>query len=429
MSQSFSGNVFGMQAGQDLYARVGDSGHQDRYGVFLATRAPTATCAATRWGNAATAPASSPSIPQPGRLLDAHRPGGAHRHRHHGQPPESQSQVHGGDTSSIKGRASHRVGLPIALKPNLSLAAGADHLPEYPHRFGQGFRVRRVLRAEERTHRPRWRARLQGEYRPRAPPGSPYVRADLEHTLGGRDKVDFSGGTTSTSAMGGTRRAWDWASRSRPASGSASTRRRDMASTWAASGAKRCRATWSADQLVNAAPGAAPDVPRSGHDGLRHSRPWRPFALAWAQRRRASAPSWLVTSTAAPSWRRPPTDRPPSRAMAHAEHSEARARPLAAGARDAICWGRDRGLGGLGVCPRFKPVDFPCRQSSCQYDPLFAKELSWLPEPSPCTVSCARPPSASTTFLDRDAVARWLPPYGYLCQVHELDARSAASTT
>ena len=35
MSQSFSGNVFGMQAGQDLYARVGDSGHQDRYGVFL----------------------------------------------------------------------------------------------------------------------------------------------------------------------------------------------------------------------------------------------------------------------------------------------------------------------------------------------------------------------------------------------------------
>ena len=30
------------------------------------------------------------------------------------------------------------------------------------------------------------------------------MRADLEHTLGGRDKVDFSGGTTSTSAMGGT---------------------------------------------------------------------------------------------------------------------------------------------------------------------------------------------------------------------------------
>ena len=26
-------------------------------------------------------------------------------------------------------------------------------------------------------------------------------------------------------------------------------------------------------------------------------------------------------------------------------------------------------------------------------------------------------------FLDRDAVARWLPPYGYLCQVHELDAK------
>ena len=32
---SFSGNTYGMQAGQDLYARTSDSGHQDRYGVFL----------------------------------------------------------------------------------------------------------------------------------------------------------------------------------------------------------------------------------------------------------------------------------------------------------------------------------------------------------------------------------------------------------
>ena len=46
-------------------------------------------------------------------------------------------------------------------------AAGADHLPEYPHRFGQGFRVRRVLRAEERTHRPRCAAagRVPGQGR------------------------------------------------------------------------------------------------------------------------------------------------------------------------------------------------------------------------------------------------------------------------
>ena len=32
---SFSGNTYGMQVGQDLYARTSDSGHQDRYGVFL----------------------------------------------------------------------------------------------------------------------------------------------------------------------------------------------------------------------------------------------------------------------------------------------------------------------------------------------------------------------------------------------------------
>ena len=46
-------------------------------------------------------------------------------------------------------------------------------------------------------------ARLQGEYQAKGATWK-YVRADLEHTLGGRDKVDFSGGTTSTSAMGGT---------------------------------------------------------------------------------------------------------------------------------------------------------------------------------------------------------------------------------
>ena len=60
---SFSGNTYGMQVGQDLYARTSDSGHQDRYGVFLVTRAPMATCAGTRWASAATAPASSAFSP------------------------------------------------------------------------------------------------------------------------------------------------------------------------------------------------------------------------------------------------------------------------------------------------------------------------------------------------------------------------------
>ena len=119
-----------MQAGQDLYARVGDSGHQDRYGVFLATRAPTATCAATRWATRLPRRQARHRFLQPGRLLDAHRAGRlVHRHRHHGQPPESQSQVHGGDTSSTKGRAftaSVEAGLPIALKPNLSLEPQAQ---------------------------------------------------------------------------------------------------------------------------------------------------------------------------------------------------------------------------------------------------------------------------------------------------------------
>ena len=35
----------------------------------------------------------------------------------------------------------------------------------------------------------------------------------------------------------------------------------------------------------------------------------------------------------------------------------------------------------------------------------------------------APPERVYKAFLDRDAMARWLPPFGFLCQVHALDAR------
>ena len=82
---SFSGNTYGMQAGQDLYARTSDSGHQDRYGVFLLRE--------RQWRRARgrDGPARLPrrqarhSVPQRGRLLDSRRAGRlVHRHRHSG---------------------------------------------------------------------------------------------------------------------------------------------------------------------------------------------------------------------------------------------------------------------------------------------------------------------------------------------------------
>ncbi len=35
----------------------------------------------------------------------------------------------------------------------------------------------------------------------------------------------------------------------------------------------------------------------------------------------------------------------------------------------------------------------------------------------------ADPERVYRAFLEPDAIARWLPPYGFLCQVHEMDAR------
>ncbi len=39
----------------------------------------------------------------------------------------------------------------------------------------------------------------------------------------------------------------------------------------------------------------------------------------------------------------------------------------------------------------------------------------------------APPERVYRAFLDADALARWMPPYGFLCQVHSLDARVGGS--
>ena len=38
-------------------------------------------------------------------------------------------------------------------------------------------------------------------------------------------------------------------------------------------------------------------------------------------------------------------------------------------------------------------------------------------------VIAAKPAKIYRAFLEKDAVASWLPPHGYLCTVHELDPR------
>lgn len=38
-------------------------------------------------------------------------------------------------------------------------------------------------------------------------------------------------------------------------------------------------------------------------------------------------------------------------------------------------------------------------------------------------VLAAKPEKVYRAFIEPDAMASWLPPYGYLCTVHELDAR------
>ena len=39
----------------------------------------------------------------------------------------------------------------------------------------------------------------------------------------------------------------------------------------------------------------------------------------------------------------------------------------------------------------------------------------------------AKPEKVYRAFLDADAMSKWLPPYGFTCQVHHLDARVAGT--
>ncbi|GAA5541754.1 SRPBCC family protein [Brucella sp. NBRC 113783] len=42
-------------------------------------------------------------------------------------------------------------------------------------------------------------------------------------------------------------------------------------------------------------------------------------------------------------------------------------------------------------------------------------------------VIAAKPEKVFRAFVEPDAIASWLPPYGYLCTVHELDAKAGGS--
>ncbi len=42
-------------------------------------------------------------------------------------------------------------------------------------------------------------------------------------------------------------------------------------------------------------------------------------------------------------------------------------------------------------------------------------------------VIAAKPEKIFRAFIEPDAIASWLPPYGYLCTVHELDAKVGGS--
>ncbi|CAB3836229.1 autotransporter-associated beta strand repeat-containing protein [Achromobacter deleyi] len=207
--QSFSGNVFGLQVGQDLYARRTDSGHQDRFGVFLGYARADGNVRGFAMGQ---------DDYRAGKLaIDSYSLGGYWTHvgpggwytdtvimgSHLKVKPDSGA----GDTSSTNGRAvtaSVEAGLPITLNPTLTLEPQAQVIYQNTRIDTVRDSASEVSFAPRNALIGRVGARLQGEYQAGGATWKPYVRADLLHTLGGNDRVRFGEDTTTQSAMGGT---------------------------------------------------------------------------------------------------------------------------------------------------------------------------------------------------------------------------------
>ena len=128
---SFSGNTYGMQVGQDLYARTSDSGHQDRYGVFLGYASANGDVRGDAMGQrgyrAGKLGIQSHSV---GAYWTHVGPGGWYTDTVIlGSRLKVNPTSNAGDTRATRGRAftaSVEAGLPIALKPNLSLEPQAQ---------------------------------------------------------------------------------------------------------------------------------------------------------------------------------------------------------------------------------------------------------------------------------------------------------------
>ena len=262
---SFSGNTYGMQAGQDLYARTSDSGHQDRYGVFLGYASANGDVRGDAMGQRGY---------RVGKLgIQSHSVGAYWTHVGPGGWYTdtvilgSRLKVHptsnAGDTRATRGRAftaSVEAGLPIALKPNLSLEPQAQIIYQNTRIDSVRDAASEVSFAPKNAFIGRVGARLQGEYQVQRATWKPYARVDLEHTLGDATRSASAAERPLHRTWAAPRPGWAWALPWTPASASVSRRPPATVSTWAASGARQCRAIWGANPLVNgASPDSSPD--------------------------------------------------------------------------------------------------------------------------------------------------------------------------
>ena len=260
---SFSG-TYGMQVGQDLYARTSDSGHQDRYGVFLGYASANGDVRGDAMGQrgyrAGKLGIQSHSV---GAYWTHVGPGGWYTDTVIlGSRLKVNPTSNAGDTRATRGRAftaSVEAGLPIALKPNLSLEPQARLIYQHTRIDSVRDAASDVSFAPKNALIGRVGARLQGEYQVQRATWKPYLRADLEHTLGTR-QGQLQRRRDHRVGRGAPRPGWAWALPWTPANASAFPRPPATASTWAASGARRCRAIWGANPLVNgASPDSSPD--------------------------------------------------------------------------------------------------------------------------------------------------------------------------
>lgn len=208
-SPQFKGTLFGMQAGQDVYARASDSGQRDRFGLFAGFARAVGDVNGYALGRAGLDAGSL--------AVNAYSVGGYWTHIGPGgwytdtvlmgSALDAKPRSRDGIGATTHGRAitgSIEAGLPIPLGGNVELEPQAQLVWQRVSFNDLDDGISTVAFSRGNTFLGRAGVRLLGRFESSGTSWQPYVRLNLLRSFGSDDRLTFGGETVLGASVGQT---------------------------------------------------------------------------------------------------------------------------------------------------------------------------------------------------------------------------------